>query len=108
MGIDTGAAQARDGDFYGPVVNRAARLMSVAHGGQIVVSAASRGLLDETDFDLVDLGAHRLRDLARPVRVFQVVIAGLPCEFTCDFPCDFELGLPFVFEPAGHAPIVSP
>src|SRR5262249_8581723 len=56
---------------------RAARLMSTAHGGQIVLSLATRELLDVSSIDLLDLGEHRLRDLARPVHVFQVEHAGL-------------------------------
>jgi predicted ATPase/class 3 adenylate cyclase len=81
MGLDSGAAEIRDGDYYGSVLNRAARLMSVAHGGQVVVSAACRELLDGSDVVLVDLGEHRLRDLTRPVHVFQVVHDELPREF---------------------------
>jgi len=72
MGVHTCEVQYRDGDYYGSEVNRAARLMSVAHGGQIVVSAVTSGLLRDTDVVLVDLGEHRLRDLAVAERVFQV------------------------------------
>ena len=69
MGIHTGEAQHREGDYYGPAVNRAARIMRVGHGGQVLVSGATAELLRDTlpaGGDLVDLGSHRLRDLDRP------------------------------------------
>ena len=84
MGIHTGPAEQRDGDYYGTALNRAARLMSVAHGKQILVSLATEELLaDELDArtELVDLGEHELRDLATPVRVFQLVHPDLPSDF---------------------------
>src|SRR5215213_312758 len=77
MGIHTGPAEIRDGDYYGTAVNRAARLMSVAHGGQIVVSRATKELVQDRGVELVDLGEHHLRDLARADRVYQVVADGL-------------------------------
>jgi predicted ATPase/class 3 adenylate cyclase len=84
MGVHTGHAEQREGDYFGPALNRAARLMSVAHGGQIVVSQAAADLARDafgSDVALVDLGEHRLRDLSRPERVFQVNAAGLRREF---------------------------
>jgi predicted ATPase/class 3 adenylate cyclase len=84
MGLHTGDAVARDGDYYGPAINRAARVMSSAHGGQVVVSHATEEILRDAlpdDLALVDLGEHRLPDLARPERIFQVVAAGLTREF---------------------------
>ena len=84
MGIHSGPAELRDGDYYGTAVNKAARLMSVAHGGQIVVSLATEELAgDELDGDmsLRDLGEHRLRDLSRAERVYQVDAAGLAAAF---------------------------
>ena len=75
MGVHTGAAEIRDGDYYGTALNRAARLMSVAHGGQIVCSESTAGLAREAlpaGAVFVDLGVHRLRDLGVPDRVFQV------------------------------------
>ena len=84
IGVHTGDAELRDGDYYGPAVNRAARLMDAAHGGQILVSLAteelSRDVLDD-DLGFVDLGEHRLRDLARPERIFQLTGTGLPDDF---------------------------
>jgi predicted ATPase/class 3 adenylate cyclase len=84
MGIHTGAAQLRDGDYYGSAVNRAARLMSAAHGGQILVSHATEELARDNlpeDTTLLDLGEHTLRDLARPERVFQVAAGGVGTSF---------------------------
>jgi predicted ATPase/class 3 adenylate cyclase len=81
IGIHTGAAEVRDGDYYGTALNRAARLMSVAHGGQIVVSLTTRDLLRDASVDLLDLGEHRLRDLGEPERVHQIVHADLPRDF---------------------------
>jgi len=71
MGLHTGEAELRDGDYFGTAVNRAARLMAVAHGGQVVCSQATAALVD-SEVAMVDLGDHRLRDLDRPMRVFQV------------------------------------
>jgi class 3 adenylate cyclase len=59
MGIHTCEAQYRDGDYFGSEVNRAARLMGVAHGGQIVVSAVTSSLVRDGSIELVDLGEHR-------------------------------------------------
>jgi predicted ATPase/class 3 adenylate cyclase len=84
MGIHTGEAEIRDGDYYGSAVNRAARLMSVAHGAQIVVSSATQELLHDTlpeKYGFLDLGEHRLRDLGRPERLFQVTHPDLDPEF---------------------------
>ncbi len=84
MGLHTGPAELRDGDYYGTAVNRAARLMSVAHGGQVVVSLTTEELLRDAavdDFTLIPLGEHRLRDLSRPERIFQLQAPGLPSEF---------------------------
>ena len=84
IGIHTGEAEHRDGDYYGTAVNRAARLMAAAHGGQILVSLATEELVRDSLDDgmaFVDLGEHRLRDLSRPERVFQVVAPGLPDHF---------------------------
>jgi predicted ATPase/class 3 adenylate cyclase len=84
MGMHTGSAEHRDGDYYGPALNRAARIMAAAHGGQLLVSLATEELArDALDagLRLVDLGEHRMRDLGRPERVFQVGAPGLPETF---------------------------
>jgi predicted ATPase/class 3 adenylate cyclase len=71
MGLHTGEAECRDGDYFGTTVNRAARVMAVGHGGQVLCSSATASLV-EAEASLVDLGEHRLRDLDRPVHLFQV------------------------------------
>ena len=75
MGLHTGVCEERDNDYFGPVVNRAARLEAVAHGGQVLISGATAELLSESlpeGVALRDLGLHRLKDLGRPERVFQL------------------------------------
>jgi predicted ATPase len=79
MGIATGEAELRDGDYFGTVLNRAARVMTAGHGGQILVADSTAGLL--SGVDLQDLGPRRLRDVPIPVGVFQVRSAGLRVEF---------------------------
>ena len=81
MGIHTGAAEARDGDYYGTAVNRAARVMSVAHGGQVIVTRATNELVRDSRHEVVDLGDHRLRDLGEPEHVFQVTHPDLARDF---------------------------
>jgi predicted ATPase/class 3 adenylate cyclase len=81
MGLHTGETELRDGDYYGGAANRAARLMSVAHGGQVVVSLTTEELVRDGGYEFVDLGEHRLRDLTRAERVFQLSHVGLASEF---------------------------
>ena len=79
MGIATGEAELRDGDYFGTVLNRAARVMAAGHGGQILVADSTAVLL--SGIDLIALGARRLRDLPIPVGVFQVLAPGLRTDF---------------------------
>ena len=79
MGIATGEAELRDGDYFGTVLNRAARVMAAGHGGQILVADSTAALL--SGVDLIDLGPRRLRDVPMPVGVFQVRAPGLATEF---------------------------
>jgi len=79
MGIATGEAELRDGDYFGTVLNRTARVMAAGHGGQILVDGATAALL--TGVDLIDLGLRQLRDIAKPVAMYQVQAPGLRLEF---------------------------
>ena len=84
MGLHTGEAERRAGDYYGTALNRAARLMGSAHGQQILVSQATEQLVRDDlpeNTELIDLGVHRLRDVPVAQRVFQVVHPGLPEQF---------------------------
>jgi predicted ATPase/class 3 adenylate cyclase len=76
MGLHTGEVEERGGDYFGPAVNRAARLMAAGHGGQVLCSSVTGGLVD--DVMLVDLGEHRLPDLSAPQRIFQVGPGAFP------------------------------
>jgi hypothetical protein len=79
MGLATGEAELRDGDYFGAVLNRAARVMAAGHGGQILVAESTAGLL--SGVDLLDLGPRRLRDVPTPVGVLQVRAPGLRTDF---------------------------
>jgi predicted ATPase/class 3 adenylate cyclase len=82
--VCTGTAECRDGDYFGPTLNRVARLMAIGHGGQVLVSAATAGHVESAlppSAKLRDLGEHRLRDLAQPEYVYQLVAPGLAAEF---------------------------
>lgn len=84
MGIHTGAAEYRDGDYFGGTLNRTSRIEAAAHGGQILLSQVTCELLeDEIPSGLLfkSLGSHRLRNLDRPEHLFQAVAAGLPENF---------------------------
>jgi class 3 adenylate cyclase/tetratricopeptide (TPR) repeat protein len=84
MGVHAGEPRVVGNDYVGMDVHRAARICSAAHGGQIVISDATRRGLSARaigDVELRDLGEHRLKDLARPLRVYQVVGAGLSADF---------------------------
>ncbi|MGA8532974.1 MAG: tetratricopeptide repeat protein [Candidatus Tumulicola sp.] len=84
MGLHAGEASERNGDYFGPAVNRVARLMSIGHGGQVLLSGVTHDLA-HTDLpagaSLLDLGSHRLKDLTEPEQVWQLTIEGLPAEF---------------------------
>ena len=79
MGIATGEAELRGEDYFGTVLNRTARVMAAGHGGQILLDGATAALMGE--IDLIALGSKRLRDIAKPVEVFQVRADGLRTEF---------------------------
>jgi predicted ATPase len=84
MGLHTGEVDERSGNYFGSAVNRAARLMGAAHGGQTLLSQAAADLAIESmpkGAVLRDLGVHRLKDLSRPERIFQLGHPDLPAEF---------------------------
>ncbi|MDP9337023.1 MAG: hypothetical protein M3Q30_27425, partial [Actinomycetota bacterium] len=85
MGIHTGQAVASDGRYTGLAVHRAARIGAAAHGGQVLVSQATQTLIEDEEDDLHiflrDLGDRRLKDLDRPVRLYQVAAEGMQTEF---------------------------
>ena len=83
MAIHTGVVDERDGDYFGPPVNRVARILSAGQGGQVLLSLTAEELVREAlpeGVSLLDLGEHRLRDLQRRERIFQVVAAGIPAD----------------------------
>ena len=82
--LHTGAAEERDGDYFGPPVNRVARLLSAGHGGQVLLSLSAQELVRDDlpgGAELRDLGERRLKDLFRPERVFQLLSPELPAGF---------------------------
>lgn len=84
IGVHTGEAQLRESDYYGSAVNRCARIRGIGHGGQTLLSEATAALARDDlpdDASLVDLGEHRLKDLTRPERVFQLTVPDLPSDF---------------------------
>ena len=85
MALYTGEAEARDNDYFGQALNRCARILDAAHGGQVIISqTTASGLLEEAlpeGLCLGSLGQHRLRDLVQPEELFQLSHADLPSEF---------------------------
>lgn len=84
MAVHVGVAEERDNDYFGPAVNRVARLLSAGHGGQVLLSLPATELARDSlpaGAALRDLGEHRLKDLDRPEHVFEVLIPGLPSSF---------------------------
>ena len=84
MGLHTGEGILGGDDYLGIDVNRAARIAAAGHGGQVLLSEATRALAQASlppGVTLRDVGTHRLKDLARPERLYQLVIEGLPAEF---------------------------
>ena len=80
IALHSGYAQERDGDYFGPPLNRVARLVSIGHGGQTLISGTTAELLRDAvppEGELRDLGAHRLKDLTRPERVYQLCMPDL-------------------------------
>jgi class 3 adenylate cyclase len=84
IGLHTAEPHRWEEGYVGVGVHRAARICSVGHGGQVLLSRSTAGLIDDEDLPQIglrDLGAHRLKGLDRPERIFQLIIDGLPSEF---------------------------
>jgi class 3 adenylate cyclase len=84
MGLHTGEAALREGDYYGQTLNRATRIMSAGHGGQILLSSITAELVREhlpENTHLLDLGEYRLKNLSRLEHLFQLNAPDLPTEF---------------------------
>jgi predicted ATPase/class 3 adenylate cyclase len=84
MALHTGLAEFRDNAYFGPPLNRVSRLLAAGHGGQILLSLATQGLVcDSLPIGAVlrDMGERRLKDLIHPERVYQVVVPGLAADF---------------------------
>ena len=84
MGLHTGEAELRENDYYGQSLNRAARIMAVGHGGHILLSGITTEVVREhlpVNTSLQDLGEHRLKDLIRPERIFQLNAPNLQNNF---------------------------
>ena len=84
IGLHTGDSEARNGDYFGPTLNRAARVMDIAHGGQILLSSATAALTKQALPDgvsLLDKGQHRLKGIASLEQIYQLTSADLPNEF---------------------------
>jgi class 3 adenylate cyclase/tetratricopeptide (TPR) repeat protein len=82
--INSGTADEREGDYFGPAVNKVARLLAVGHAGQILMTNETAALLDGSlpaDVRLRDLGVYHLKDIAEPQRLHQLLAPGLPMEF---------------------------
>jgi len=85
MCLHAGVCEERDGDYFGPAVNRVARLLTVAHGGQVLVSGVTAELLSDELPDgvgLRELGTRQLKDLSRPERIYEVETALLVTQST--------------------------
>ncbi|MFL5735544.1 MAG: ATP-binding protein, partial [Chloroflexia bacterium] len=84
VALHTGEAEVRDGDYVGSSLNRVARLLSAAHGGQTLLSLTTQQLVRDAlppGATLRDLGEHRLKDLIHPERIFQLCAPGLAANF---------------------------
>src|SRR5438067_831407 len=84
MGVHTGEGVASGSHYVGMDVHRAARIGAAAHGGQVIVSAATRGLVEHSlpaETTLRDLGEHRLKDIPHLEHLFDLVVAGLPADY---------------------------
>ncbi len=96
MGLHTGEAYPAEHGYVGVAVHRAARICTIAHGGQVLLSRSTAGIVEDEDIPgvaLRDLGEHRLKDVDRPERISQLVIDGLPSDFPPLRTIDQQLSL---------------
>ena len=103
MAVHTGEVEHRDNDYFGPPLNRVARILATCHGGQILVSGVTQELVRDrlpSAASLIDLGEHRLKDLWRTERIFQLVGPDLPSKF----PAIKSLNHPSVSHNLPHQP----
>jgi class 3 adenylate cyclase len=94
MGLHAGVCEERDGDYFGPAVNRVARLLAVASGGQVLVSGVAAELLSDElpeGVDLRELGTRQLKDLSRPERIYEVEAAFLASRLDVPSHADRDL-----------------
>jgi class 3 adenylate cyclase/tetratricopeptide (TPR) repeat protein len=117
--LHTGEADLREGDYYGSAVNRCARLRSIAHPGQVLLSQATTDLVRDSlpaGARLVDLGSHRLKDLTGPERVYQLGHGELPEQFPPlrsvearpeGLPAGADIDFPPDLDPPGAVPYVG-
>src|ERR1700677_3223127 len=84
MAIHSGEADHRDNDYFGQTLNRVARVLATAHGGQVVLTRVAADTVASSlseDLELRDLGERRLKDLSKPERIYQLVMSDLPSDF---------------------------
>jgi class 3 adenylate cyclase len=83
MAVDVGEVEARGGDYFGPVLNRAGRMLAAAHGGQVLLSADAHAALSATrsGWQAKALGEFRFKGIGTPQNVFQLLLDGLPADF---------------------------
>jgi predicted ATPase/class 3 adenylate cyclase len=84
MGMHTGEAELRDGDYFGSALNRASRIMSIGHGGQILISETTLNIAREhlsSDVSMLNLGQHQLRGLSGAEYIYQISTTDLQQEF---------------------------
>jgi predicted ATPase/class 3 adenylate cyclase len=112
IGLHSGEAELRAGDYYGSSTNRAARLMGTGHGGQILASGATAAIVSHDlpeHIELAPLGEHRLRDLEEPIAIFQLTAPGLARDFPALLTLDaYPSNLPAQFSSfVGREPEVA-
>src|SRR5947209_18954697 len=78
MGVHTGDAAVTTTGYVSFALHQAARIVGAAHGGQVIVSPTTAALVDDDGFELIDLGAYRVRDFDEPPHLFQLGAGDFP------------------------------